>query len=235
MVLAAGLGTRMRPLTENTPKPLIEVAGRPIIDHVLDRLAVAGVRQVAVNLHYQADRLAAHLARRTVPQIHTIVEDRLLDTGGGIRNALGRLGRDPFYVVNADIVWLEGPIPALHQLAAQWDGARMDMLLVLAPRIRALGIGTRDDLMLDQLGRVSVPAEGRIGPFVNTGIQLLHPRILDGMPEGPFSILDCWDPALAAGRLHGIAFDGLWMHVGSPEALAAANAQMARLGLAAAP
>ena len=202
-----------------------------MIDHVLDRLADAGVRQVAVNLHYQADRLAAHLAPRTVPHVHTIVEDRLLDTGGGIRNALGMLGRDPFYVVNADIVWLDGPIPVLHQLATHWDGDKMDLLLVLAPRVRALGIGQHDDLMLDQMGRVSVPAERRMGPFVNTGIQLLHPRIFDGMPDGPFSILECWGPALEAGRLHGIAFDGLWMHVGDPAALAAANARMERLGL----
>lgn len=230
MILAAGLGTRMLPLTRDRPKALLEVAGRPMIDHVLDRLAAAGVREAVVNLHAHADLLAAHLAGRTAPRILTLREDRLLDTGGGVRNALGLLGRRPFFLLNADIVWLDGPVSVLHRLAQMWDDAAMDLLLALAPTVRAHGFGLRDDLTLDQLGRVGVPAQRRMGPFVNTGIQVIHPRIFDGMPEGPFSILDCWGPALRSGRLRGLAFDGVWMHVGSPAALAEADGVMAGLG-----
>lgn len=219
MVLAAGLATRMRPLSNDRPKCLIEVAGRTLIDRILDRFADAGVDRVTVNTHYLADQLERHLAERERPSIAISREDVLLGTGGGIRQALDHLGPGPFYVANSDIFWVDGYQPALRRMAAQWDDDTMDALLLLVPTIYGLGIGDCGDFRLAPSGRIYWPQERLVAPFAYGGIQLIHPRLLDGMPDGPFQMAPCWQRAEAEGRLWGIAHDDVWAHVGTPRAL----------------
>lgn len=226
MVLAAGLGLRMRPLTETVPKPLIEVAGETMLDRALDRLAEIGVERAVVNTHWLPDRIEAHLAGRTRPAIELSREDELLDTGGGIARALPRLGAEPFYAVNADIVWRDGSIPALERLARGWDGAEMDALLLLNPTVRSSGYAGSGDFTMDPLGRISRRPERLVAPFVYTGVQIVSPALFAGAPDGAFSINPLWDRAMEAGRLFGIAHDGEWYHVGTPDALAAAEAEI---------
>lgn len=221
MVLAAGLGLRMRPLTDDIPKPLVELAGRTLLDHALDRLVAAGVRQIVVNSHYRAELIAAHLDGRS--DIILLPERELLETGGGVKAALGHLGAGPFFVVNSDAVWRDGPTPALLRLARHWEDERMDALLLLVPTPAVPGssISDRGDYHLEPDGRMRRRAEGEIAPFLFGGIQLLHPRLFEGAPGGPFSLNVLYDRAEAAGRLHGIRHDGEWYHVGTPEELAA--------------
>ena len=228
-VLAAGKGTRMRPLTDRVPKPLVEVAGRPMIDFVLDRLAAAGVEEAVVNTHHLAALVEAHLAGRARPRIRISREAALLETGGGLARALGHLGPAPFFTVNSDGLWRESATPALSRLAAAWDDAAMDALLLVHAREAAVGYDGVGDFELARDGRLA-RRRGDAAPFAFMGVQLLHPRLLRDAPDGAFSLNRLYDRALAAGRLHGLAHAGDWFHVGTPEALA-----MAERAFAAAP
>lgn len=228
MVMAAGLGKRMRPLTATRPKPLIEVAGRPLIDHVFDRLRAAGVHRTVVNVHYLADLLEAHLAQ--AEGIEVIVSDEralLMETGGGIVQARALLGEAPFIVANADNLWIDGPADALRLLAARWDDAAMDALLLLVPYARAHNHRGQGDFSLDRAGRLVRRKPGRVAPFVYTGVQIMAPRLLDGWPSEPFSTNLMWDRAIAAGRAFGIVHEGLWFDVGTPAAIGRTEALLA--------
>jgi MurNAc alpha-1-phosphate uridylyltransferase len=228
-VLAAGLGKRMRPLTDEKPKPMVALGGRPLIDHVLDRLAEAGITEAVVNVHYKADVLLAHLAQRRQPRI-TISDERdeLLETGGGVVKAMPLLGPDPFLIHNSDTVWLERGVANIDRLIAAWDGERMDGLLLLAERHRSIGYDGDGDFTLGTDGRLARRAMGATSPFVFAGVSIAHPRLIDGAPAGAFSLNAPWDRAISAGRLYGIVLEGLWMHVGTPEALAEAEERVAR-------
>lgn len=226
MVLAAGLGTRMRPLTDTMPKPLIPVAGKPLIDHVLDRFAAAGVEQVVVNAHHHRDKLEAHLHQRTDLNIHISVEPELLETGGGVVRALPLLGPDPFFVANSDNLWLDGATPALTRLAQAWRDADMDVLLLLQRSVGARGYEGMGDFLMDQLGRLRRRKSYEVAPFVFSGVQIIHPRALKDAPSGAFSLNLIYDRAESRGRLYGIAHDGLWFHVGTPESIAETEAEL---------
>ncbi|HLB07832.1 MAG TPA: nucleotidyltransferase family protein [Alphaproteobacteria bacterium] len=223
MVLAAGLGSRMGGLTRERPKPLLELAGRALIDHALDRLEAAGIARVVVNLHYKAELIEAHLAARTAPPLTLIREATRLETGGGVANALAHLGPLPFFVLNADVLWRDGDKPTLARLADRWDDAHMDALLLVHGR--KTGGETPGDFALKASGRLERKARG--APYRFTGVQLLHPRLFTGCPEGPFSLNLLYDRAQARGRLYGLAHDGLWLHAGTPEELARAKAALA--------
>ena len=229
MVLAAGLGTRMRPLTDDRPKALVEVGGKALIDHVLDRLAAQGVERAVVNVHYFADRLEAHLAARSGPPAIVISDERgeLLETGGGFHKARGLLGDDPVFVANIDSVWIEAGAPALQRLARAWDPAAMDALLLLAPMEHAIGFDTPGDFFLQADGRLAFRGEAPAAPYAFMGVHIAKPQLTDGEPGGPFSLSRIWRGLAAQGRLHGLVFDGLWMHVGDPEARDAAEARLA--------
>lgn len=219
MVLAAGLGERMRPLTADRPKPLIAVRDRPLIDHLLDRLAEAGVRRAVVNLHYRADQLRRHLAARDDLEILFSEEETLLDSGGGIAKALPALGASPFYVCNADSLWLNGALPALDRLAGEWDEARMDALLLLSPTVLSVGYEGPGDILMQPDGTIRFRREREIAPFAFTGVQIVHPRLFAGASAEPFPVRRLWAAAQEAGRLFGLRHDGTWYHVGTPEAL----------------
>jgi len=219
MVMAAGLGKRMRPLTASQPKPLVRVAGKPLIDHALDRLAEAGIARAVVNVHYLPEAVEAHLAERSVPSV-TISDERaqLLETGGGLVKAQALLP-DPFFCVNSDNIWLDGPKNAFRELSDVWDPARMDALLLLARHTSAGNFRGKGDFHMDGKGRLSRRRSGRIAPFIFTGIQLVSKRLLRDAPEGPFSTNMLWDRAIEEGRLFGVVFTGLWFEVGTPEAI----------------
>ena len=219
MVLAAGLGKRMRPLTATQPKPMVRVAGKPLIDHALDRLKDAGVARAVVNVHYLADALEAHVIARKAPQV-TISDERaqLLETGGGMIRALPYLP-DPFFALNADNIWLDGPNNAFAELSRRWDPEQMDALLLLVGHARALNFSGPGDFHMDPLGKLSRRRDGRIAPFIYTGIQLVSHRLLRDAPEGPFSTNILWNRAIAEGRLYGLSFSGLWFEVGTPQAI----------------
>ncbi len=230
MVMAAGLGTRMRPLTLDRPKPLVEVAGKPLIDHVLDRLRAAGVERVVVNVHYHADQLEAHL-RAAADGLDLVISDErsaLMETGGGLVQARPLLGEEPFLAINSDNLWVDGPVDALPLLAAHWDDARMDALLLMVPLARANNHLGRGDFHLGGDGQIVRRRQpGRPAPFVWTGIQILSPRLIRGWPEGPFSTNIFWDRAIAEGRAFGAVHQGLWFDVGTPEAIPATEAMLA--------
>lgn len=219
MVMAAGLGKRMRPLTARQPKPLIRVAGKALIDHALDRLAESGIRRAVVNVHYLADALEAHVRARQVPQV-TISDERelLLETGGGLVKAQGLLP-DPFLSCNSDNIWLEGPRTALADLSMLWDPARMDALLLVMPHDRARNYRGAGDFSMDASGRLRRRAGGRVAPFIYSGIQLASHRLLREPPSGPFSTNILWDRAIEEGRLFGAVFTGCWWEVGEPGAI----------------
>ena len=224
MVLAAGLGTRMKPLTETRPKALVEVSGKPLIDHVLDRLAAANVKKAVVNVHHHADVLERHLASRRTPKIVISDErDRLLDSGGGVKKALPVLGRDPFYVVNADTIWIEGFRPNLLRLAEHFDPERMDALLLLAATTNSTGYDGSGDFLLDANGRLVRRILGQVTPFVYAGAGVFHPDLFAETPDRPFSLNLLFDRAIERERLFGLRLDGLWMHVGTPEAIVEAE------------
>jgi N-acetyl-alpha-D-muramate 1-phosphate uridylyltransferase len=220
MVLAAGLGKRMRPLTAAQPKPLVRVAGKALIDHALDRLADAGIARAIVNVHYLADALEAHVLARRVPQV-TISDERaqLLETGGGMAKARAQLP-DPFVSLNSDNIWLDGPKNAFADLSAAWDPARMDALLLLVPHARANNFDGPGDFHMDPLGRLTRRKPGRIAPFIFSGIQLVSHRLLRDSPEGSFSTNLLWNRAIEDSRLFGISFTGRWFEVGTPSAIA---------------
>ena len=229
MVLAAGLGTRMRPLTDDRPKALVEVAGKPLIDHMLDRLADAGARTAAVNVHYFADRLEDHLSRRAHPRILISDErDQLLETGGGMKKARALLGEEPIWAANIDSVWTEGSTPALTALAHAWDPRRMDACLLLAPLERTLGFDGKGDFFLGEDGQLSHRGDRPAAPYAYIGVQIIKPQAVDDGPEGPFSLFGVWMRMIAQGRLYGVALDGFWMHVGDPGAVRAAEAKLAQ-------
>jgi MurNAc alpha-1-phosphate uridylyltransferase len=223
MLLAAGLGTRMRPLTAETAKPLLPLGGRPLLDHALDRLRDAGVAKVVVNVHWQSQRVVEHLeAMEPPPEIIIRHEDSLLETGGAVRAALDDLGPEPFFVVNGDTVWLDGPTPALGRLAAAWDDD-VDALLLVHRTFQVHAETGNGDFALDPLGAVRRPKEREIVPYIFAGIQLLRPSLFESAPDGKFSLNLLWDRAIAAGRLRAVVHDGLWFHLSTPEDLAEAE------------
>jgi MurNAc alpha-1-phosphate uridylyltransferase len=225
MVLAAGRGLRMRPLTERTPKPLIPVAGRSMLDRVFDRLDEAGVPNRVVNTHWRADQIARHLAHH--PGVVLSHEDVLLETGGGVAHALPLLGAHPFFVCNADIIWLDAARPALTRLADVWDTARMDALLLLEPVDRAFGYEGPGDFSRADDGQLQRHGDASTAPFVFTGVQMLHPRLFAGTPDGEFSLNILYDRAQATSRLFGLVHEGDWLHIGTPENLTAAESWFA--------
>ena len=223
-VFAAGLGTRMRPLTDVKPKPLIEVAGRALIDYSLDRFAENGVERAIVNVHYLADQIEAHLKGRDRPQI--LISDeraKLLDQGGGIRKALGWIGAEPFYVCNTDAFWVEGPRSNLARLAAAFDPARMDAILLVAPAAGSIGVDWPGDFEMAPDGRLSRREPQTVAPFVYTGVGILKPEWFAGAGEDVFKLAPFFWRAAEAGRLYGLRLDGLWLHVGRPETIAEAE------------
>jgi N-acetyl-alpha-D-muramate 1-phosphate uridylyltransferase len=227
MVMAAGLGKRMRPMTATRPKPLIEVAGRTLIDHTLERLKAAGTTKAVVNVHYLAGALEAHLKNR-VKGIEIAVSDErklLLETGGGLRHALPLIDADPFLVVNSDNLWVDGPVDTLRLLASAWDEARMDALLLLVPQARANCHNGRGDFHMNAAGALKRRKANGVAPFVYTGIQMVSKRLFEGeLPDGPFSTNFLWDRAIAAGRCFGAVHQGLWFDIGRPENIARAEA-----------
>jgi MurNAc alpha-1-phosphate uridylyltransferase len=229
MVLAAGLGKRMRPLTATRPKPLVRVNGRALIDHSLDKLVEAGVSRAVVNVHYLPGQIEAHLAQRSAPVIAVSDErEALLETGGGMVKALPLIDADPFFCLNSDNVWLDGPQNVFDALSAAWDPAQMDALLLLVSHARAFNYAGRGDFHLDPLGRISRRKAGRVAPFIYTGIQIVSHRLLRDAPQGAFSTGVLWDRAIAEGRLYGISHTGLWFEVGAPEMIAPTEAALQR-------
>ena len=227
MLLAAGLGTRMRPLTEHTAKPLLPLGGRPLLDHALDRLAAAGVETVVVNTHWQAGQVAAHLASRPRDGLEIVLrgESALLDTGGAVRAALDLLGPEPFYVVNGDTFWLDGPTPALARLAGAWGDAA-DAVLLVHRTFQVQGGQDAGDFALDQMGAVRRREVGEIVPYLYAGVQLVAPSLFAAAPAGTFSMNLVWDLAIAAGRARAVVHDGLWYHLSTPPDLADAESNL---------
>jgi len=226
MVLAGGYGERMRPLTLRMPKPLVPLAGRPLIDHVLNRLAGAGVETAIVNVHYLPEQIEESLVRRQGMKPAILISDerdKLLDTGGGAKRALPLLGLGPFFIHNADTVWSEGASPALSRMLKLWNPKTMDSLLLLAPLASSIGYGGKGDFAMAPDGRLKRRGERQIVPFAFAGVSLCDARLFADAPDGKFSLNLLWDRALAEGRLYGMRLDGHWMHVGTPEALAEAE------------
>jgi len=224
MVLAAGLGLRMRPLTDHMPKPLIRVAGQPLLDHVLDKLAGAGVSEAVVNVHYLPDQIIDHVATRKSPRV--IISDErnlVLGTGGGVVKALPILGDAPFFHVNSDTMWIDGVQSNLLRLAQTFDPARMDILLLMAPTANSIGYGGRGDYAMLPDGALRKRREHQVVPFVYAGAAILSPAIFDGAPKGEFSLTRMFDAANEQERLFGLRLDGVWMHVGTPDAVRAAE------------
>lgn len=221
MVMAAGLGKRMRPLTATRPKPLVPVAGRALIDHAFERIADAGIPHVVVNVHYLADALEAHLRGRSWPFEISVSDERerLLETGGGLLKALPQFRGDPILCANSDNIWTDGPINAISLLGQRWDDDAMDALLLLVPQARANGHRGQGDFHMDKVGRLSRRKPGRVAPFVYTGVQLLSRRLLRDAPDGAFSTNILWDRAIAEGRLFGLSHIGQWFDVGTPQSI----------------
>jgi len=229
MVMAAGLGTRMAPLTLERPKPLIPLNGKPLIDHVIDRLVGGGVNFIVVNVHYKAEQLIAHLEKRRAREknVELVISnetDAILDTGGGIAKALALFGGEPFFTYNSDSVWVEGMGSALARMRARWNPETMDALMLLAPCATSIGYDGRGDFQMDPWGSLKRRAEMNLAPFVWTGLQILHPRLFDTAPKGRFSINRLWDEAIEKERLVGVRLDGVWIHVGTPQGLEEAEA-----------
>ena len=229
MVMAAGLGKRMRPLTVTRPKPLVEVAGATLLDRTLDHLKAAGVKRVVVNVHYLADVLEEYL-KNHVKDLEIVISDerdQLLETGGGLMKAKPLIPDDPFLCVNGDNFWVNGPLDSIRQLAARWDGDKMDALLLLVPHARAYNHGGMGDFHMDAQGRLTRRKTAKVAPFVYIGIQLISKRLLVDAPEGPFSTNLFWNRAIEAGRAYGLVHQGLWFDVGTPAAIAPTEAALA--------
>ena len=224
MVLAAGLGLRMRPITNKIPKPLVQVAGRTLVDHVLDKLAEAGVEKAVVNVHYLPDQIIQHLASRPRPRI--IISDErneILGTGGGVVKALPQLGTGPFFHMNADTMWIDGVRSNLARLAETFDPARMDMLMLMAPTASSIGYDGRGDYTMSTDGSLHKRIEKQIAPFVYAGAAIISPHLFDSAPTGEFGLPKLFDAAEEAGRLFGLRLEGTWMHVGTPDAIGEAE------------
>ena len=224
MVLAAGLGLRMRPLTDHIPKPLVSVAGQPLLDHVLDKLADAGVNDAVVNVHYLPDQIIDHVAARDRPRVIISDErDHVLGTGGGVVKALPLLGHLPFFHVNSDTMWIDGVRPNLARLAEAFDPARMDILMLMAPTTSSIGYGGSGDYAMLPDGALRKRREHQVVPFVYAGAAIMSPSLFGDAPAGEFSLTRMFDRANERERLFGLRLDGVWMHVGTPEAIDAAE------------
>jgi len=224
LVLAAGLGLRMRPLTDTMPKPLVRVAGRPLLDHVLDRLADAGCTEAVVNVHYLPDQIIEHTATREHPRVVISDErDQVLGTGGGVVKALPLLGSEPFFHVNSDTMWIEGVRQNLLRLADAFDPAIMDILLLMAPTATSIGYSGRGDYAMLADGTLRKRREHQVVPFVYAGAAIMSPAIFEGAPAGEFSLTKMFDKANERERLYGLRLEGVWMHVGTPDAVAEAE------------
>ena len=227
MVLAAGLGLRLRPITNKTPKPLVKVADRTLLDHTLDRLVAVGVERAVVNIHHLADQVEQHLGNRKDLEIIISSEaDDLLETGGGVKKALEHFGDEPFYISNADVLWLNGPTPALGRMIERWNDDEMDVLLMLHSTVEAYGYTGNGDFEAEPNGKLSRKLEGEITPYLFTGVQSIHPRIFEATPDGAFSLNVIYDKAIEAERLYGVVHDGEWFHIGTPDGLAQAEVYM---------
>jgi MurNAc alpha-1-phosphate uridylyltransferase len=229
MVFAAGLGTRMRPITETLPKPLVKVRGRTLLDHCLDRLAQNGVETAIVNVHWLADQIEAHLAARMRPRI--VVSDeraKILDQGGGVKRALRWIGREPFLVCNTDAFWIEGPRSNIARLAEAFDPATMDIALLVAASAGAVGVDWPGDFTITRKGRLESRVDRFVAPFVYTGVGILKPELFADAPGDVFRLAPYFHAAAARGRLYGVRLDGLWLHVGRPETIAAAEEAIER-------
>lgn len=229
MVFAAGLGTRMRPITDTTPKPLVSIAGRTMLDHMLDRLAEAGIARAVVNVHHLAEQIEARLAGRTEPAI-TVSDERdlLLDQGGGIRKALPLLGPKPFLICNTDALWVEGPTSNLARLIGQWDADTMDVLLLVASTTASIGVDWPGDFSFGEDGRLTRRAEGGVTPFVYAGVGIVRPELFAGIADPVFRLAPFFFRAAEQGRLFGTRLDGVWLHVGTPTAVAEAEDAFSR-------
>ncbi len=225
MILAAGRGERMRPLTDATPKPLIAVAGRSMLDRAMDRLQEHGIRNLVINVHHLGEQIASHVG---AARAHVVREDRLLETGGSVKNALPLLGEEPFFVLNGDGLWTDGPMPMLKRLENAWDPARMDALLLLHPLADAIGreASDRGDYFLDK-GKARHRGAEPAAPYLFASVSVCDLRLFRNAPEGPFSLVTLWHRAQAAGHLYGLVHDGQWFHVGTPGALAEAEQVLA--------
>ena len=224
MVLAAGLGVRMRPLTDKMPKPLVRVAGQPLLDHVLDKLGNAGVGEAVINVHYLPDQIIEHTRARSRPRVIISDErDQVLGTGGAVVKALPLLGNTPFFHVNADTMWIDGVRPNLARLAEAFDPARMDILLLMAPTTSSIGYGGRGDYSMLPDGALRKRRELQVVPFVYAGAAIMSPSLFAGAPAGEFSLTKIFDRANERERLFGLRLDGVWMHVGTPDAVQAAE------------
>ena len=228
IILAAGLGTRMRPLTNDRPKPLVEVRRKALIDHAIDRLVDAGVKMIVVNVHYRAEMLKAHLADRRDVEIHISDEtEALLDSGGGIAKVLPLFESEPFFTHNSDSIWVEGTGHALDKLKGRWNADEMDALMLVAPTVTSVCYEGRGDFMMDADGLLGRVPEQKVAPFVWTGVQIVHPRLFENAPGRKFSINILWDRAIGNRRLFGQRLDGVWMHIDRPEAIGEAEAFLA--------
>jgi len=224
MVLAAGLGVRMRPLTDKMPKPLVRVAGSALLDHVLDKLGEAAVTEAVVNVHYLPDQIIDHTKGRTRPRVIISDErDQVLGTGGAVVKALPLLGKAPFFHVNADTMWIDGVRPNLARLAETFDAARMDILLLMAPTASSVGYGGRGDYSMLADGALRKRRENQVVPFVYAGAAIMSPSLFADAPTGEFSLTRMFDRANEQERLFGLRLDGVWMHVGTPDAVQAAE------------
>ncbi len=234
MIMAAGLGTRMRPLTNALPKPLVKVAGKALIDHAIDRLVASGVTTIVVNLHYKAEMIKEHLAGRKDVEIRFSDEtDGLLGTGGGVAKALSSFGDERFFIHNSDTIWVEGYGHALDQMKARWDPETMDALLLIVPLMHSIGYEGVGDFLMDGLGHLTRVPPGRVSPFAYPGVQIVHPRLFENPPAGGFSTNVLWDRAIEKERLFGIRLEGMWIHVGTPQAVVEAEEYLADLAPAA--
>jgi MurNAc alpha-1-phosphate uridylyltransferase len=230
MILAAGFGTRMKPITDHTPKPLVSLGGRALIDHALDRLVAAGVKRVVVNTHYKADMIEAHLKQRHDVAIELSHETSLLDTGGGVKKALPLLG-EAFYVLNADVFWLNAKVPALARLRRAWDDTKLDALLLVQRTVTAIGYDGLGDFTVDPIGRLHRRGEREVAPHLFAGIEILSHRFFEGSPDGAFSLNLLWNRAIETGRIEALIHDGEWFHVGTPQGLAATEERLRHHGV----
>ena len=234
MILAAGLGTRMAPLTLEKPKPLIELRRKPLIDHCIDRLVQNGINFIVVNVHYKAEQIIAHIEQRQARDKNVEFRisderDAILESGGGIARALPLFNGEPFFTYNSDSLWVEGMGSAIQRMKTRWNPESMDALMLLAPCTTAIGYDDRGDFLMDSFGVLKRRPEMAVAPFVWTGLQIIHPRLFDGAPTGRFSINPLWDKAIAKGRLSGVRLDGVWIHVGTPQGLEEAESFLSDL------
>ena len=232
MVMAAGLGTRMRPLTDHKPKPLVEVAGKPLIEYAFDKLRLAGVKKAVVNVHYLPEQVEAYVANCAIDLDITISDERahLLETGGGLVQALPMIAGDPFFCINSDAIWIDNDVDGLTRLAQVWDGKKMDGLLLLVPRDRAFSHSGNGDFSIDDQGHPVRRGTAAHAPFVYTGVQLLSRAFLNDAPTGPFSTNILWDRAIAKGRLFALEHAGDWFDIGSPASIAPTEEALFRYG-----